>query len=316
MPGKLLLGDNLELMAAMEPASVDLVYCDPPYNTGREFGAFSDKWTKADIPGNLSPKIKLAVDAAGACHSLAMAGYMGWLSIRLEAIKRILKPSGSVYVHVDPTGGPYVRMMMDAIFGKRMYGNELIWCYKGSVSKTTARFQSKHDVILFYRGANATFNRQFIPHTSQSIKEYRRTDEDGRAYRVNGHGLPGGGVRRYYLDESMGLPIYSWWNDIHSFSTASNSSEIVGYPTQKPIKLLERIVKASSDPGMTVMDPFMGSGTTCVAAERLGRLYIGIDRNPDAVRIAAERLKEPVELPPDVPPPEPEAQGSLPLWAN
>ena len=253
------VGDNLEIMRGIDAGSIDLIYADPPFNTGKDWGAFNDKWEGG------------------------MKGYLKFMEPRLVEMHRLLKDTGSIYLHCDPNASHYLKVMMDTIFGRRNFKNEIVWHYQAGKGSERA-FKRKHDTLFFYTKSNlSSFNRQSKPVINP--KRYKYTDENGRAYDVNGQG------NRYYLEE--GQTCDDVWTYIHEKQFQqinSQAKESLGYPTQKPLAVLERIIKASSNPGDVVFDPFCGSGTTLVAAKTLGRKYIGIDQNPEAVRIAQSRL--------------------------
>ena len=312
----LLHGDNLAVMRELPTASVDLAYLDPPYCTGRDFGAFSDRWTDpAHDIRHLSIPASAVADLAGRVHSESMALYVGFMAVRLLEVRRLLKSSGSIYVHVDPTADSYVRVLMDATFGRSWYRNAIAWCYTGP-SCVRKHFPRKHDTILLYSGEGAVFNRfdVCIPYKSLSPDVTFKK----QAWLRSGHNSCMGTAvhrmtperRQEYIDR--GKIVEDFWTDIHAMGNVSESAE---YPTQKPLALLDRIVRASSDPGGVVLDPMCGSGTALVAAHRLGRRYVGIDENADALRICAERLKcAPESIPETVTPPAPEPQLALGLY--
>ena len=245
----IICGDNLAVMAGMPSALADLIYADPPFCTGRDFGDFSDKW---DSPGD----------------------YLHWFHPRLLELRRLLKPTGSIYLHCDPTASHYLKILMDAVFGASNFRNELVWCYERA-RPAKKQFKRVHDTIMFYSaGRGWNFNPIMVPRKDGSRTDRTFKRPDGTLYRSS----------------CKGKLCPSWWADIPSFGTAMSSRERLGYPTQKPIKLLERIIKASSSEGDLVLDPFCGSGTTLAAAKRLGRRYLGIDSAPRACSLATQRL--------------------------
>ncbi|MBM3326710.1 MAG: site-specific DNA-methyltransferase [Calditrichaeota bacterium] len=285
----LILGDNLQTLRAYIPdASVDLVYMDPPFNSGRnytildskssvellhdtfirteEFGSFQDTWRwDADSADNIRsllksspPGVVRALNAfkelLGECGFLA---YITMLAPRIIELWRVLKETGSIYVHCDQRASAHIRILMDAVFGAANYLNTIVWCY-GLGGSSRRYWPQKHDDILWY---SRTPNRHYfeparIPATSQRMKGQTKKAPD------------------YWL-----IP------------TVNNMArERVGYPTQKPLALLERIVISSSPEGGVVLDPFCGSGTTLVAAECNRRRWVGIDKNSTALNIAQNRL--------------------------
>lgn len=256
-----------------------------------------DTWEWQDVNDEWGKKIKHThkkihnlIQATRRVHSDSHGAYLSYMALRLMEIQRVLKPTGSIYLHCDHTAGHYLKLLMDAVFGKDNFRNEIAWCYKGSNSPVTQSFNSKHDTILFYSGDGARFNPQFNDYSEEALKQYNKTDDkSGRKYRM--HSLrPDGSERRLYLDEAKGVPIISWWDDILSFGTATRSKERTGYPTQKPVALAERIIKASSNPGDVVLDPFAGCAYVPVAAEGLGRQWIACDISIRALTVVKRQF--------------------------
>ena len=253
-------GDNLPIMRGMNSESIDLIYLDPPFNSNRSYEApigskaagasFKDAWTLDDIDvcehGELAdrnPAAYAVIEAARQAHGKGMQSYLIFMAVRLLEIKRLVKPTGSIYLHCDTTANSYLRILMDGVFGKDNFQNEIIWRYKyGGRSKK--HFGNKHDIILFYRKTKASpfyVDSVRIPYEPESLElNFRHTDENGRRYRQGK--WKSGKVYRYYADEGR-IPD-DVWNDINSIHAASK--ERTGYPTQKPLALLERIIKASS----------------------------------------------------------------------
>ena len=271
-PNRLIWGDNLHIMRSIPSNTVDLIYIDPPFFSGRtynviwgdnhELRSFNDIWE-----GGLD-------------------GYLIWLNARLYEMKRILKATGSIYVHCDWHASHYIKIEMDKIFGYENFRNEIAWCYPPGGKAAKRSFHRKHDTILYY--ADKTVGTWHPPYTDMpesTLKTYNKKDEDGRLYKV----YPGG---RQYLDQTPGRPIPDWWTDIVSLGVAVTAAERVGYPTQKPEALIERIIKASTDQGAIVADFFVGGGTTAVVAQQLGRRYIVSDQSRVAVAVTSERLKQ------------------------
>ena len=301
-------GDNLDIMRGMASESVDLIYLDPPFNSNRNYGvpiegsgveqAFKDTWTldQADENwlgsiANRAPALYRVVAAAGESHSDGMQAYLTMMAVRLLEMHRLLKETGSIYLHCDPTASHYLKLLMDAVFGRDHYRNEIIWCYKASNSPIRNGYHSKHDVLLFYtKSDDFTFHRQYMSYNQSYLDQtYRYVDEDGRSYRKHSK-RKDGSERRLYLDEAKGVPVLSWWTDIIGFGTATQSAERTGYPTQKPLALLRRVISASSNEGDVVLDPFCGCSTACVAAEELRRRWVGIDLSPLAKELIKERF--------------------------
>ena len=291
-------GDNLDYLRGLPTESVDLIYLDPPYNSKRDYNAtfgaeaqikaFKDTWTwgKDDERAlhhfaKEHPTLgQFMLALGGLLPKQGLYPYLVAMAIRLVEMQRVLKPTGSIYLHVDPTASHYLKLVMDQIFGGQNFQNEIIWSYKRWPSKQT-RYQRMHDVILFYSKSNEwTWNQQF-----DGLSESTR-----KAFKGKAQVLKAGATKKVTGDqESQGMPMRDVW-EIPFIAGAS--SERVGYPTQKPLALLERIIKASSNEGDVVLDPYMGSGTTCVAAAKLGRRFIGLDLTPLAVATAKARLDQ------------------------
>ena len=293
-------GDNLRVLRGLNEDSVDLIYLDPPFNSNRDYSApigseaagaaFKDTWTLSDVDAewlgeiaDREPALNQIIAASGLAHSKSMMSYLIMMSVRMLEMRRVLRPTGSIYLHVDPTASHYLKTMMDCVFGRGDFRNEIIWGYPPTGQPPKQAFPRKHDSILFYAADGATFETQYGPMTESTLKSFSAVDADGRRY-SKAHG------KRTYLDKSKGRAVPSWWTDIGSGSTMPKR-ERCGYPTQKPLALLERIIRASSNEGDVVLDPFCGCATTCVAAEKLDRHWIGCDLSPLAVRLVRERLE-------------------------
>lgn len=251
-------GDNLKRLSEFPTDSVDLIYLDPPFFSNRhyeviwgdeaEVRSFEDRWQ-----GGIEV-------------------YVDWMRERVMEIRRVLKETGSVYLHCDWHASHYLKVMMDDVFGSGAFRNEVIWAYRGGgVSKRW--WARKHDVILFYtKGKTWTFNPQYTPY-SESTMEVAKGGK-----RVN----------KTDIDLERGGHMPDWWTDINALQTWS--PERLGYPTQKPVALLERIIRTSSNPGNVVLDPFCGCGTTLHAAQNLGRHWIGLDISPTACGVMQRQL--------------------------
>ncbi len=316
-------GENLAVMREYLPnESVDLIYLDPPFNSNRNYNvlfreesgedsqaqitAFEDTWQWDDAaretyyeliknsPENVSRMIGAFHDFIGRNQMMA---YMVMMTIRLIALRRILKSTGSLYLHCDPTASHYLKIVLDTIFGKENFRNEIIWYYSGWVKKMKDRFASKHDIIFFYaKSAKSHFNSYAVKWERDEYLKIQKQkiyiDEDGREY-IPTHGVEGRAKR--YLDEALVEGRYA--DDLWQLSPLSSSAkERMGYPTQKPLALLERIIQASSNPGDIVLDPFCGCGTAIVAAQKLDRRWIGIDITHLAVALQKYRLKQSFDL--------------------
>ena len=313
-------GDNLPIMRGINSAAVDLIYLDPPFNSNRNYAApigspaegaaFKDIWTLDDIKEVQVEELKSVnyglhaiITAARYASGPAMTAYLSVMGLRLLEIHRLLKPTGSVYLHCDPTASHYIKGMMDAVFGAKNLISEVIWGY-GTPSGGRAggkRPVKGYDTILAYARnyGTHTFNRLHLPYNPDYVARwFRHTDDDGRQYQTRNRG---GRIIRQYLDESPGVPLSNTWTDIRQLYGSAgwfptNRREITGYPTQKPLSLLERIVALSSNAGDFVMDPFCGCATACIAAERLDREWAGIDIAPRALELIKTRLAREVRV--------------------
>ena len=314
-------GDCLTIMQQMAEESIDLIYLDPPFNSKRNYHtiykdhtghplpeqveAFCDQWLLDSARKESIEKLqqtmiesRIGIDhhSAELVHTLVdklqdtqpgLAAYLSYMTERLIWMKKILKPTGSIYLHCDPTASHYIKIVMDAIFGHKHFRNEIVWAYPPGGRGPKYAFHRKHDILLYYSAGKApAFHRQYTPLTEAAIQKFTKTDEDGRKYKEYR------GKTRTYLDDVPGRPVPSVWTDIHSLGQTI-SNERLGYPTQKPWKLVERIIKASSNEGDLVFDPFCGCATTIEAAHRLGRRWIGIDVAIHAIkRVAKVRLEQ------------------------
>jgi len=218
------------------------------------------------------------------------------MAVRLLEMHRILKPTGSIYLHCDPTASHYLKLLMDGIFGQKQFRNEIIWSYTGRLMTSKKAFNSKHDIVLFYsKSSTHKLNSVTEPINKSDFilmkKQKVHVDEDGREW-IWGHAGKGKSHDyRMYLDEivSKGKSISAEWV-IPIVNTSAK--ERTGYPTQKPLALLDRIIKASSNTGDLVLDPFCGCATALVAADRLGRKWAGIDISPLAIKLVKQRILE------------------------
>ncbi len=297
----LFIADNLDIMRGMDSDTIDLIYLDPPFKSGKQWKApigspaegaeFKDIWTDEDVrDGWYSeiaehyPQIHQIILAVEHTYDHSMMIYLMAMCIRLIEMKRILKPTGSVYLHCDPTASHYLKMVMDSLFGVQRFRNEIVWCYRGGgVPKSD--FSRKHDIILRYsKTKDVVFNVDDIriPYSQETQERLRYR---ARAFRESG-------VYDNYDMNEKGKHPEDWWT---IQPIMPSSKERTGYPTQKPLVLLDRIIKASSNEGDVVLDPFCGCATACVAAERLGRQWIGIDISPSAETITKLRLTDEAE---------------------
>lgn len=270
----LILGDNLEVLRTLPSESVDLIYIDPPFFSGRNYNVI---WGDTNEVRSFYDVWEGGIDS-----------YLVWLNARLWEMRRILKKTGSIYVHCDWHASHYIKTEMDKIFGYDNFVNEIIWKYSiGARGKT--RFARKHDVILFYsKSTNYKFNEKEIrvemDAGTKSFGGRLEEDEEGRKYRLV-YGKGSKKYYKYYLDEGK-IPEDVW--EIQSIQ--SQDTDRIGYPTQKPEALLERIIKASSNEGDVVADFFCGGGTTLAIAQKLKRRFIGCDSSRVAISVTLDRL--------------------------
>jgi len=345
-------GDCKDILKKLPDESIDLIYLDPPFFSQKHYEnfwamggsdaetklAFSDKdWhkLKGSIDPNILKEYKSIEERWKGGHSKGIHVYIAYMRERLNQCERVLKKTGSIYLHCDWHAIHYLKQMMDELFGYDNFQNEIVW--KRSTAHSDAKQGAKHygrihDSILFYtRSDEYTFNTQYTKHDEEYINNFYKYIEpkSGRRYMLDNLAGPGGaskgnpyyevmGVKRYwqfsqekmkelikkgriiqtapgnvprykrYLDEMKGLPLQSIWEDIKPIQ--SQSSERLGYPTQKPEALLQRIIEVSSNPTDIVLDPFCGCGTTLAVAKRLGRRFIGIDISRVACDVVKKRL--------------------------
>lgn len=288
---KLLNVDNLSALKAFESESIDLVYLDPPFNTSRtweglkgtraEHVKFDDSWS--DVDYDLPPPESCAwfIDNLQGKDK----SYLTFMSLRLHELHRVLKPTGSIYLHSDLKMSHYLKICMDMIFGQRNYRNEITWkrCF-GQQNDATSQWARRRDSLLFYGKTDAMkFNVQRRDRDPDSDRRrFPKVDDKGRRYAYQsigrGRGAP---KRKAYMGDMHGVAYSDLWDD-NDLISPTHSPERTGWPTEKPLALLKRIIQASSDEGDRVLDPFAGSGSTLIAAEALKRLWYGIEINKDA----------------------------------
>ncbi len=294
------VGDNLPVMRGMNAECVDLIYLDPPFNSNQDYAApigsvaagaaFKDTWTLSDVDvyehGELAdrdPAAYSVIEAARGTHGKRMMSYLIMMAVRLMEMRRVLKPTGSLYLHCDATASHYLKLLMDAIFGRDNFRNEIIWWYRRWPAKGK-NFQRMHDVILRYTLSDAWIWNQLYDPLSESSqrmwKGKRRIDikdaDSGKRHSIIGD------------EKSQGVPMRDVW-EISVVHPASK--ERTGYPTQKPLALLDRIIEASSNDGDLVFDPFCGCATTLVSAELKNRRWIGCDLSPLAIKLVNQRIR-------------------------
>ena len=303
-------GDCLDILRGMNSASVDLVYLDPPFNSKADYSApigskaagsaFKDTWTLSDVDVEWINLIEAKHPALYRVLLAAMTGsdksYLAYMAARLLELRRVLKPTGSLFLHCDPTMSHYLKVVMDSIFGWHQFRNEIVWTYSGWNKQLRAHLERRHDVVLFYAASKASkFNYPTRPWDGKAEyvktrKQKVRVDDDGREYVLSD---AGGGKRvKRYLDEALqyGVPL----DDVWRIDKLNNSDRVerTGYPTQKPVALVDRIVKASTNAGDTVLDPFCGCATACIAAEKQQRRWVGIDISPKAAELVRQRMRD------------------------
>lgn len=356
-------GDNLGVLRKhVADASVDLVYLDPPFNSKASYNvlyrapggarssaqveAFEDTWHWNDTSEHAFEEVMRGGNAAAAEMLRAiraflrendMMAYLAMMAVRLLELHRVLKPTGSLYLHCDPTASHYLKILLDAIFGPERFLGEIVWKRSAAHSdgkQGRRQYGRIHDLLLFYaKSAAWTWNPQHTPYDETYVKAfYSNTEpETGRRYQLDNLTGPGGGsngnpyyevlgvsrhwrysrekmaaliaagrvvqskpgaVPRYkrYLDEMPGVPLQDLWTDLPP--VAAQAQERLGYPTQKPVALLERIIAASTNPGDVVLDPFCGCGTAICAAQALGRRWQGIDVTHLAIALIERRLQD------------------------
>ena len=317
MKNRLYYGDCLTIMQEMKLNSVDLIYLDPPFNSSRDYNAiykdetgrplpdqiqaFCDLWEldrereralrampvlmrEAGIDDQAVEFWRLWMNALRSTQPRLLA-YLSYMTQRLLPMRGLLKPTGSIYLHCDPTASHYIKVMMDAIFGHRNFKNEIIWSYQRWTG-ATRHFQRMHDVLLLYgRTPAATFHVITEPYSQKSKHKARRTTRIDKTGRLD---------QSYTGDLSREKAMRDVWEISYLNSQAK---ERLGYSTQKPLALLDRIIRASSNEGDVVFDPFCGCATTLEAAHRLGRHWIGVDIAIHAIkRVAKVRLQERIGL--------------------
>lgn len=371
LTNRLYYGDNLNILRDYIPdGSVDLVYLDPPFNSNRDYNvifkdesgnksdaqlvAFEDTWhwgpdaerqyeyltNTASNGGRVPDSVSTIVDALR--HGIGtnqMMAYLTEMTVRLVELHRVLKPTGSLYLHCDPTASHYLKVVLDAIFGPERFLSEITWQRTATKGDAVRKWGAVHDVLLFYvKGSTYSFRPQYLSQDADYLSRYRLDDHDGRGpYRIapldspnprpnltyeykgfqppakgwrvsrdlmeqlDQEGRlafptkPGGRIgRKHYLLEQEGRKATDVWTDITPLQAAS--AEKLGYPTQKPLVLLERILEASSNPGDVVLDPFCGCGTALVAAQKLGRRWIGIDVTYLSIAVMKARLLDTLGL--------------------
>jgi site-specific DNA-methyltransferase (adenine-specific) len=361
---KLFYGDNLDVLRGFPDGCVDLVYLDPPFNSNAGYNvlfksasgagadasieAFDDTWTWGDsakealldIAKGTNRPLQVMMSAMhDALQDSPLMAYLAMMAVRLVELHRVLKDSGSLYLHCDPTASHYLKLVLDAVFGAENFRNEIIWKRTFAHGNVSRGYGDITDAIFFYsKSSRFVWNQLYTKMTAEKAdKVYSQSDPDGRRWQsvtLRNPGLrpnlhypytasngvtyqphpngwscnierlrkydaenrlhfptkEGGALRlKMYEDESQGARLQTLWDDIPPLS--ANAQERLGYPTQKPRALLERIIAASSNPGDTVLDPFCGCGTAVDAAQKLGRQWIGIDITHIAIGMIEDRMR-------------------------
>ena len=296
-------GDNLDVLRGINSDCVDLIYLDPPFNSNKQYGnpmqgAFRDEWTMDDAKDEWVESIEeshaslnLLIRAAGKIHGEAMQGYLTFMAVRLIEMRRVLKPAGSIYLHCDPTASHYLKGVMDSVFGPGNFRNEIVWSYRRWPGRAR-HYQRMHDTLLFYTKSSGgnVWNWPMEPKAPSTPKVRRWNERDPATGRL---------ITR---TDTASVSTETNMRDVWEISwLQSNSKERTGYPTQKPLALLERIIRASTNPGDVVLDPFCGCATACVAAETMTNLknaelpekrrWVGIDVSPLAYDLVLRRLQ-------------------------
>ena len=349
--------DNLEVLRAFDSESIDLIYLDPPFNSNKNYNApigsesagahFKDRWNLQDTDkewwGELAdkhPALYSAIHAVGVISGDRDKSYLIYMAMRLLEMKRILKDTGSIYLHCDQTMSHSLKLVMDAVFGKKNFNNEISWERIKGAGKRTQHKPKKYavstDSILFYKKSKYSYfdiEKVCIPYSKEQLAQFKFTDAKGIYKRRSPFNSKGQGARpnQCYSYNGFTPPHPSGWNvtkktllkmiakgDIEFVNNKvyrkqrpkkgilanalwkdieiPSKKEKVGYPTQKPVALLERIIKASSKNGDLVLDPFCGCATTCIAGEKLNRKWIGIDLSEKAGELVKIRLKKDLDL--------------------
>ena len=297
-------GDNLDVMRGLNSETVDLIYLDPPFNSNKDYAApigseaagaaFKDTWTLSDVDlawhgevAEASPSLYGVINAARQAHGKGMQSYLIMMAVRLLEMNRLLKPTGTIYLHCDPTASHYLKLLMDTVFGASNFVNEIVWYYRGAGVPKTARAR-RHDNLLWYAKRNGS--HYFDPDPIRS--SYAEATVERFSHYI---GNVRGGVD--FGQQSLN-PKGKHPDDVitHIQPIAPSAKARLGYPTQKPVELLEDIISSSSSEGDTVLDPFAGCATTCVAAEKLSRKWVGIDLSEKAQNLVKLRLRKELGL--------------------
>ena len=324
-------GDNLDIMRGMNSASVDLIYLDPPFNSSKTYSApadsaaagasFEDTWTPSDLDpawrdeaADREPALRAVFDAAAQAHGDSMEAYLVMMAVRLLEMRRLLCDTGSIYLHCDPTASHYLKFVMDCVFGKEQYRNEIVWHY-GKMSNPGRNFPRNHDIILRYtktdsfvfraiKGAESEYRTRYARYLTGNRVLYGSVKRSQDKLILRRLGRLSGELGRELRDDDV---LFDFDREFKAQSDViyvpiikGNSSERMGYPTQKPLALLRKLVESSTNRGDMVLDPFSGCGTACLAAEQLGRRWAGIDVSPAATDLFNQRIRSQLDSGSDV----------------
>ena len=297
--------NNLPVLRGLNSETIDLIATDPPFNKGRDFHAtpdslasgakFADRWRWeedvhdewCDAIQDEEPAAWSVIEWSRMSYGDDMGAFLCFIGVRLLEMRRVLKPTGSIYLHCDPTASHYLKALMDAVFGRKQFRNEIVWAYTGPGSPKMRQFNRKHDIILWYaKGSEWTFNADAVrvPHKDGGPHSggFKGTDlkPDDPAYGAKGK-----------------IP-ETWWPNfptVARFKSIEQGGQRTGYPTQKPLALYDRIIRASSNEGDWVLDPFAGCATTPIAAELAGRKWLAIDLWDGAAEVTRKRLADAID---------------------
>ena len=291
-------------MRGMNSASVDLIYLDPPFNSNHDYAApigsvaagaeFKDTWGLDDV--NLAwhgeikhenPGLYALLAATRQIHGDSMMSYLIYMAIRLMEMRRVLAPTGSIYLHCDPTASHYLKLLMDSLFGRDRFRNEVIWHYYNKYAAGRQVFGRNYDTVLFYAGGEKAIFNALREERDRPVRQLVRENVDGVL--KNKRDADGQIMYRTVTDRKVDAV----WR-IPCLQPAAK--ERLGYPTQKPLALVRRIIDASSDLGGVVLDPFCGCATACIAAEQRGRRWVGIDVSPKAADLVRVRMQRELGL--------------------
>ena len=317
-------GDNLDFMLSMDSGTVDLIATDPPFNKNKDFhatpdslakgGSFQDRWKWGsehdawlESIKDDNPQLGEAIESAIHAHSESMGAFVCFLSVRLMQMHRLLKPTGSLFLHCDPTASHYIRACLDSIFGYKNYRNEIIW-HHPKIGVASRKFTSNTDTIFFYTKSDLyLFIPQKLDEPNELYNRWKRKITNGILYYREAKTIKDSPAKSKIRQREKALgrelrddDVVVDFNDPENWKVVDNvwkqtflrgnSKENCGYPTQKPLILYKRIIEATTETGGVVLDPFAGCATTCVAAEILGRQWVGIDLWGEVAKVVRDRM--------------------------